>query len=226
MDNFEVRKSIVKRFPDAVKAHNRALSDLTLALKTFTRSLDALVSSLNVLARDSERASAISLGGALHRGLVEVQESTYFDDLEDEVEFSLQKRFQGINEVHKELDVSRKHRSTVKKELDALDHQVAKLLTKSDRGDKEMDEYKAAVSRQYTLNTEFKRLCSEFDDCFMRFTADLGEAVLTDMREFTGVIHGVLSSVSYQFRKCNENLNLATPLKVSGRTPVGTPLRM
>lgn len=234
LDDFGLKRNAVKSFRDAMRRHNSALKDLEVSMRTCVKTMEAVAISLHNLSTDAQVVPvATHVTGALRRGLAGIvgeKDSKgggpQWDALQDEIEYSVKERFTAVHEAHKGLDDCRKRRSKAKKELDSAQAECDRLMkrgngpTSAPAGDPSRSSaatrtvaaaactaYEAALHKKESREVEFHRLHSEFEDEYAKFVAKLGAAVQDDVRGVTEVVHGVLTAVSYQFRKCTENVS-------------------
>ncbi|AYU78660.1 hypothetical protein conserved [Leishmania donovani] len=204
-------EATVSKYKGAIKQHKKALKELHACTERFTRALAAVAASLQFLTSDTHIPVMVQSSGALASGIEEVQDGVLLQDLMEELDYSLSTRFKQIAEDQRELKESRERKSKAEKTLMLLRSQCDKLQLKKDVDAKMQALYLTKTQKRDEHEVECTRLRAEFEDAFHDFTTRFGILVYEDMKGLMEHLHRVLSALSYQVRKCKDNI-LAHPI--------------
>ncbi|CBZ26936.1 hypothetical protein, unknown function [Leishmania mexicana MHOM/GT/2001/U1103] len=210
-------EATVSKYKAAIKQHKKALKELHACTERFTRALAGVAASLQLLTTDTHIPVIIQSSGTLVSGIEEVQDGVLLQDLMEELDYSLSTRFKQIAEDQRELKESRERKSKAEKTLRLLRSQCDKLQPKKDVDAKMQALYLTETQKRDEHEVECTRLRAEFEDAFHDFTTRFGILVYEDMKGLMEHLHRVLSALSYQIRKCKDNI-LAHPVTPS-RSP-------
>lgn len=201
-DDYSEKKKVLLSFKDAVREHDKALKELSASLNGCVRALLRVASSFEALSANTRTPVVMQSSAALRSGLDGVRSSCGLDDLEEEIEYSVEKRFQELFAEHKRVDESRKLFLKSREGYQSLRSRCEKLERKRDKPDALSSE----SQKRDTQELEYKRLHADFDDNYNTFVSHLGDVMTCDVSKLSDAIHSVLSLLSYQFRRCHENM--------------------
>lgn len=202
-----------------MKAHRKAMKELRTCAESFAVALENVARSFQRLAADTRAPVVVQASGALARGVTEVREGVVLDSFLEEVQQSLTLRFAAVLDEHAALDECRRRKTKAEKALADARGQCAKLATRNEvntgTGSKSNGGYGAEAQKCDAQLIDYQRLAAEYEDALREFTRHVGSCVYTDMTEMATETHRLLSSLSYQFRKCEENLKAHPPPQIT-----------
>lgn len=206
------QKRALRNCKEALHAHNKALKDLAVSVSACARSMSRVATSFELLSRDTRHTGTIAVASSLSRCMAGATESEEMEQLQEEVSYSLERRFKGLMREHHALEERRKRRAKALKVVEDIRHQCERLAASRDSGPQSMAKYVARVTERDAQELEHRRLSSEFDDAYDDFFSQLATLVHEDLTEVTECVHRALSILSYQFRKSNEYLRKSAPV--------------
>ncbi|KPA78375.1 hypothetical protein ABB37_06493 [Leptomonas pyrrhocoris] len=195
-----------EQYKEAMRQHKKAMEKLRSCADSLTKALAGLAKSFQRFAAETRAPVVIQASGALVRGVEEVRDGTVLDALRQQISMSLSSRFRTTALEHAELEGSRKRKTKAGRALAEARSQCAKLRLRKDGDERCEMIYLAAAQRCDEQEIECSRLTAELEDARCEFTQNLGLRVYEDMTLVTTKLHELLSSLSYQYRKCEEHL--------------------
>lgn len=211
VDAADFSEAAVVRYRDAIKQHKKAVKELYTCTESFTRALGAVAASFSKLAADAHVPAVVQSSGALVQGLEEVVDGVLLQDLLEELDYACGTRYEALALEQRALEEHRQRKRKVEKAFAAQQAQCEKTRVKNDADAKALAVHQAELLKRGELEVDCTRTRADFEDAYHEYARRLGRIVQEDMTDVMEELHKVLSALSYQHRKCEENLRASMP---------------